>query len=69
MLAYVEKEFDTVGGKFFRCTKTDVSLEQFQKEFPLFGVPFAVKDNFDVAGLPTTCACPAFSYVPESGGP
>ena len=31
---------------------------------PLWGLTFAVKDNIDVAGLPTTAACPAFSYVP-----
>ena len=32
---------------------------------PLYGVPFAVKDNIDVADLPTTAACPGFSYQPK----
>ncbi len=34
-------------------------------KLPLCGVPFAVKDNIDIAGMPTTAACPAFAYTPE----
>jgi allophanate hydrolase len=31
---------------------------------PLFGVPFAIKDNIDLADVPTTAACPAYAYTP-----
>ncbi|MDM7943961.1 MAG: allophanate hydrolase [Hydrogenophaga sp.] len=31
---------------------------------PLFGVPFALKDNIDLAGIPTTAGCPEFAYTP-----
>jgi len=32
---------------------------------PLYGIPFAIKDNIDLAGIPTTAACPAFAYTPD----
>ncbi|MET0895072.1 MAG: amidase family protein, partial [Acidimicrobiia bacterium] len=38
-------------------------------DLPLAGVPFAVKDNIDVAGVATTAGCPEFAYVPTSSAP
>jgi allophanate hydrolase len=39
------------------------------ERLPLYGLPFAVKDNIDVGGLPTTAACPAFAYTAPADAP
>lgn len=59
-------------GIFIHLARKDTVLAQaarlgaYDPAKPLWGVPFAVKDNIDVAGMPTTAACPDFSYLPET---
>jgi len=57
--AGIESQVAALEARAVRCTDAGTVA----RTMPLFGVPFAVKDNIDVAGLATTAACPAFRYV------
>ncbi|MEU0545525.1 allophanate hydrolase [Nocardia sp. NPDC005978] len=39
------------------------------RTLPLYGVPFGVKDSIDVAGWPTTLACPDYAYTATETAP
>ncbi len=41
-------------------------LGAYDPDMPLWGIPYAVKDNIDVAGIETTAGCPAYAYTPDT---
>jgi allophanate hydrolase len=71
--AAIERIFDAIAAEglapiWIALADRDVAVRRARDvdpALPLAGVPFAVKDNIDVAGMPTTAGCPAYSYVPE----
>jgi allophanate hydrolase len=52
-------EKDAIAEAMALAAKGDTSM-------PLYGMPFAVKDNIDVGGMPTTAACPDFAYTAKA---
>ena len=70
-------EYDGKGVWIRRCTPAEIDAQLARlagqiaerRDLPLLGMTVAVKDNIDVAGLPTTAACPAFAYTPQVSAP
>jgi allophanate hydrolase/aspartyl-tRNA(Asn)/glutamyl-tRNA(Gln) amidotransferase subunit A len=48
-----------------QARKLETLTAEQREGLPLFGLTFGVKDCIDVAGQPTTCACPEFAYTAE----
>jgi len=51
------------------ATAEAIETRSGARTFPLYGVPFAVKDSIDVEGVPTTLSCPDYAYVASTTAP
>ncbi|MBE6869656.1 MAG: allophanate hydrolase [Ruminococcus albus] len=56
---WIEKPSMELCGRYIKALPSD------RENYPLWGIPFAIKDNIDLADVPTTAACPAYKYIPE----
>lgn len=54
--------FITLRNEAEAIAEAEALAAKYPATLPLYGVPVGVKDNIDVAGLPTTAACPSFAY-------
>lgn len=51
--------------KGYACAVEAKAGANGMEALPLYGIPFAIKDNIDLTDVPTTAACPAFTYTPR----
>ncbi len=49
--------------------RVDALPKRFVDALPLYGIPFVIKDNIDLAGVATTAGCPQFAYTPGATAP
>ena len=54
----------TLAGMMAYAEKLEKLEKLNAKDYPLYGIPFAIKDNIDLAGIPTTAGCPDYQYMP-----